>query len=518
MTALPAWSIHLPSGTEPDAPLDLVRGRSLVQAWRDHWQHAPDRPVVKLLGRDDWLTAADLDRGTRDAAAKLAAAGARPGDRVVLSAGTSVDFVVAYVGALRLGLVVVPMNTAYKEREVAHVVTDAGATLAIVDDDERAGWIRHAQPRAVITTPSLAGLEVGSNHEPLLDRTTSADPALIGYTSGTTGAPKGAVLTHGNLLASAEAVAMAWRWTSNDRLLIALPLFHMHGLGVGVHGTLTTGGQMVLIEKFESSTVLDAIEAERATLFFGVPTMYTRLVADPKATELAKLRLCVSGSAPLPPDLFGRIEAAANGRKPLERYGMTETAMLVSNPYEGERRAGSVGFPLPGLELKLAPNTQEIWVRGPNVFGGYWNRPEATADSFTDDGYFRTGDVGEFDPDGYLKIVGRTKELIITGGFNVYPREIEDVVRAHPGVGDVAVVGIPNPEWGETVVACVERADNEAGQALDDEQLLEFAAAELAPFKKPRAVHFVENLPRNALGKVVRAELVKAILTSDSEA
>lgn len=435
----------------------------------------------------------------------LAAAGAQPGDRVVLSGEPSVEFVVAYMSALRLGLVVVPMNTAYREREVSHVVRDAEPAVAVVDDDERAGWISRAWPAVAVMPMALDG----PRRAVPLDQVAPSDPALIGYTSGTTGAPKGAVLSHANLLSSAEALRLAWRWAEHDRLLLALPLFHMHGLGVGVNGTLLAGASAVLVPKFEPGLVLGAIAPQEVTLFFGVPTMYTRLVAHESAAELSRLRLCVSGSAPLPPDLFAAVAAAA-GRPPIERYGMTETVMLVSNPYDGERRAGSVGFPLPGVEVRLDETTAEICVRGPNVFSGYWRRPEATAEAFTADGFFRTGDVGQLDADGYLRIVGRTKELIITGGFNVYPREIEDVLRAHPAVADVAVIGVASPEWGETVVACVERTPGAPG-AASEKELLEFAAAQLAPYKKPRAVHFVESLPRNALGKVVRAELAKAI-------
>ncbi len=328
--------------------------------------------------------------------------------------------------------------------------------------------------------------------------------ALLCYTSGTTGAPKGAMLTHGNTLASCEAIRLAWRWTADDRLVLALPLFHVHGLGVGLHGTLLCGASAVLVPRFTPAAVLDAAHAHDATLFFGVPTMYARLAASPRLAELARLRLCVSGSAPLPAALHERLATAA-GVRVLERYGMTETIMNVSNPYEGERRPGTVGFPLPGVELRLQGGGEsgEILLRGPNVFPGYWQRAAATADAFTADGWFRTGDVGALDPDGYLRIVGRSKELIISGGFNVYPREVEDVLRAHPGVADVAVVGEPSDEWGEEVVAVVVAGDEPVTEA----ELLALAAAELAPYKQPRRVRFVAELPRNALGKVLRHQL-----------
>jgi malonyl-CoA/methylmalonyl-CoA synthetase len=339
---------------------------------------------------------------------------------------------------------------------------------------------------------------------PVLDTAGPDDAAIIGYTSGTTGVPKGAVLSHRNLLASSESVRLAWRWTAEDRLVLALPLFHIHGLGVGLHGTLLAGGSAVLLPRFDADAVLDAVAAHDATLFFGVPTMYARLAGSTRLGALGRLRLCVSGSAPLPPALFERL-AEGSGQRILERYGMTETGINVSNPYDGERRPGSVGFPLPGVELRLAASG-EIELRGPNVFSGYWGRPEATAAAFTADGWFRTGDVGEFDPGGYLRIVGRARELIITGGFNVYPREVEDVLLEHPGVAEVAVAGTPDPEWGELVTAWVVPSPH--APPPDEEALAGFAADRLARFKCPRRVVVVDALPRNALGKVLRDELV----------
>jgi malonyl-CoA/methylmalonyl-CoA synthetase len=451
-----------------------------------------------------WLTYGELDARSRTVAARFAAAGLAPGERILMSAAPSLDLVVAYVAAQRLGLVVVPMNTAYTRREVEHIVTDAGPAAAVVDDAERAGWMEGVP---MVCTPEVA---LPGQRDLPLDLATRDDLALIAYTSGTTGAPKGAMLSSGNLLASAEAVGLAWRWTADDRLVLALPLFHMHGLGVGVNGTLVAGASAVVLPKFEPGAVLDAVREHAASLFFGVPTMYARLAASPRVGELAALRLCVSGSAPLAPDLHAEL-LARGGQSVLERYGMTETVMNVSNPYDGERRPGSVGFPLPGVELRLdaahddaekPPATGEILLRGPNVFRGYWKRPDATAEAFTADGWFRTGDLGAFDADGYLRIVGRAKDLIITGGYNVYPREVEDVLRTHPGVADAAVAGVPSDEWGETVSAWIVPAGD-----LDPEELIEFARERLARFKCPRVVRIVEELPRNALGKVVKHRL-----------
>jgi malonyl-CoA/methylmalonyl-CoA synthetase len=419
---------------------------------------------------------------------------------MLFSAEPSLELAIAHVGALRAGIVVVPVNTAYREREVAHIVSNARPKAALLDSDDRGDWVRAAvQPNVVVVGPDVDL----PDHEPAtLDEAASNEPALIGYTSGTTGSPKGAVLSHANLLAGSESVALAWRWTAADRLVLALPLFHAHGLCVGLHGTLLAGASAVLLPRFEVDAVLDAAGDHAASLFFGVPTMYHRLAQSPRVGELSRLRLCVSGSAPLPADLH-RALAERGGQQVLERYGMTETMMLVSNPYDGERRPGSVGFLLPGVELRLSGGREgEIQVRGPNVFAGYRERPQATADSFSD-GWFCTGDLGSIDADGYVRILGRSKELIISGGLNVYPREVEEVLLDHPDVAEVAVVGTPSDEWGEVVTAFVVGA----GRHRTAEPLLAFAAEQLAPFKRPRLVHFVDRLPRNALGKVLKHEL-----------
>jgi malonyl-CoA/methylmalonyl-CoA synthetase len=495
---VPGWEVHLPEGVAADR-IDLTARRTLPSAWARTWAADPSSSAL-FDAAHGWVTAGELDEATRRIAGRLQAAGLGPGDRMLFSAESSVGLVIAHVAALRSGIVVVPMNTAYREREVAHIATDARPKGALVDSDERARWVRAAAGSPTVVIGPEVDLPDGT--PALLDAAAPDDAALIGYTSGTTGSPKGAVLSHANLLAGGESVALAWRWSASDRLVLALPLFHAHGLSVGLHGTLLAGASAVLLPRFEVDAVLDAAAEQRASLFFGVPTMYHRLAGSPRVAELAKLRLCVSGSAPLPAELHRAI--ADRGRqRVLERYGMTETLMLVSNPYDGERRPGSVGFPLPGVELRLSDGDHgEIQVHGPSVFAGYLDRPDATAESFTD-GWFRTGDLGALDHDGYLRILGRAKELIISGGLNVYPREVEDVLLANPGVAEVAVVGTPSEEWGETVTAFVVPS----GGQHDAEELLAFAAERLAPFKRPRAVHFVERLPRNAVGKVLKDEL-----------
>ena len=491
--SVPAWAAHLPAPGYDWLPPDVAAG-SLTAAFARHWEADPDREVLHD-GAHGWVDRGRLDEMTRVAAGRLHRAGLRAGDRVVTSAPASIDLVVAHLAALRLGLVVVPTHVAYTERELAHVLEAARPGFAVVDDAERVRVTGHD------VTTAAPELDLPDGPPPPLDTAAPSDVALLPFTSGTTGRPKGVPLTHANLTAGAAAVVTAWRWTESDRVVLGLPLFHMHGLGVGLHGTLLAGASAVLLPAFAVDEVLDAAAGHGATLFFGVPTMYQRLAASERVAELGRLRLCVSGSAPMPAELHERLDAAI-GSRVLERYGMTETVMNISNPYDGDRRAGSVGLPLPGVEVRLA-TSGEIELRGPNVFSGYWQDAEATSAAFTTDGWFRTGDIAEQDPDGYYRIVGRSKELIISGGYNVFPREVEDVLRAHPGVADCAVVGTPDAEWGEVVTAFVVPADG----GCDVDALQEHAAGQLAGYKRPRRVHIVDDLPRNALGKVLRNEL-----------
>ena len=493
MTTARADAVHFPAGVDP-GDLDLLEEVSLPAAWAKRWAVEPSKPTL-WDASNGWATRGDLARRTKTAAGRLYGAGLRKGDRIILSAAASVDLVVAHVAALRLGLIVVPVNGAYRRGELAHIVGDAEPRAAVVDNHEWVRWLAELAPEMTVVSPRL---DLEDAAAPSLDQLGSRDPALLGYTSGTTGVPKGAVLTHGNLLAGAESVRIAWRWEPEDRLVLALPLFHMHGLGVGLHGTLLTGTSTILLNGFSPDAVLDAATTHDATMFFGVPTMYTRLAQSPRVGELSRLRLCVAGSAPLSADLHRRLEEAA-GVRVLERYGMTETIMLVSNPYDAERRAGTVGFPLPGVEMRLAPDSGEVLVRGPNVFAGYWRRPEATEEAFDHEGWFRTGDLGELDEHGYLRLRGRAKELVISGGLNVYPREVEDALRTHPEVDDVAITGTPDEEWGELVTAWVVAV---AGTSPTLDGLRSHLDGVCADFKHPRLLHLVEELPRNALGKV----------------
>ena len=500
------WRDHL----EPDDPLiandrpgrpDPTAAGTLLQLWAGRWAATPTAPLWHGDGR--WWTAGEFDEATRRAAGRLRTAGLEPGERIVWSTESTVDGLVAHVGALRAGLVVVPANTAYPARELAHIVSDVRAAAAVVGRPEQAEWVRAAgSGRIVVTGPEL---ELADGDPGPIDRSGPDDPALICFTSGTTGAPKGAVLRHRNLLAGVESVVRAWRMTPEDRLVHCLPIFHAHGLVVGAYGTMTAGGSAVLLSGFAAGAVADAAVTHRASLFFGVPTMYHRLVASGRASDLAPLRLCVSGSAPLSAELHAAASSAI-GSVVLERYGMTETLMNTSNPYVGERRAGTVGFALPGVEVAF-DDTGEVLLRGPNVFDGYFERDSANGEAFRDLGdgggrWFASGDLGS-DEDGYLVIRGRSKELIISGGFNVYPAEVEDVLSGCPGVAEVAVTGTQSDEWGEVVTVWVV-ADGVA-PSLDD--LRVHCDGLLAPYKQPRLVRVVDALPRNMLGKVVRSQL-----------
>ena len=491
---------------------------SLTSTWVARWRAAPSRPVLLDAADVAVLTGLEVDRATVALGVRLAAAGVRAGDRVVLSCAPSVATVVAYVALLRLGAVVVPANTAYTATELEHIVGDVRPVLALLDDPTRIDGLPLGSHRTALSTLPARGDSAGWA---ALDAAVDADPAMIAFTSGTTGRPKGAVLSHGNLDAGALSLVQAWGWTPEDRLVHALPMFHMHGLGAAINGTLSAGASMVVLPRFDPAAVVDAVTAYGATLFFGVPTMYARLRDSGRLAELSGLRLLVSGSAPLDPVLFQAI-AAETGQAPIERYGMSETVMLTSNPLHGERRAGSVGLPLPGVEARLGEGGA-VEVTGPNVFGGYWERPDSDRESFTADGWFRTGDIGELDPDGYLRLVGRASDLIITGGYNVYPREVEDAILSHPDVVDAAVVGIPDDTWGETVVAYVvlrarpaeiampaagpSDASGPAYAAAVTDALTAHVEPRLAAYKRPRRWTALPELPRNAMGKVQRDAL-----------
>jgi len=460
--------------------------------WAGQWAARPGNAVLQNgWDRTRIVDGAALDRNTARLASALAAHDVGPGDRVLWSARATLASVQALLGVLRAGAVLAPLSPSARAPEVAHVVSDAGPRVAICDDD-RAGVFG---PGITVLRVERLELEAERTGTVALPELQPGDDALIVYTSGTTGKPKGAVHTHASLLAGTSSLLTAWAWEPTDRLILCLPLFHVHGLCAGLFGTLAAGASAVVLDRFEEPAILGA--APESTMFFGVPTMYHRLAASGRAEQLASLRLCVSGSAPLAADLWHRLAGA--GVVVLERYGMTETLLTLSNPLVGERRAGSVGVPLPGVDAAVDDADElgvgELLVRGASVCRGYWGR-----DPLEPGDWFATGDLVSVSGDGYVTVRGRRTELIITGGHNVYPAEVEAVLSRHPGVAEVAVVGVPSAEWGEVVVAYV------VGDP-DLASLHELAVTELAPFKCPREVRRVDALPRNALGKVVRGEL-----------
>ena len=472
----------------------------------------PARPLIRSLVRSP-LSYADCFATAARFAHVLARHGVRPGDRVAVQVEKSPNALCLYLACLRAGAIYLPLNTGYTPRELAYFVSDAEPSLFVcaaknletisaglpqltfltLDDDGKSGsLIRDAAG----LSPDFPDAAV-----------TMSDLASILYTSGTTGRSKGAKLSHANLCSNAQSLKTVWHFTANDVLLHALPIFHIHGLFVATNVTLISGASMILLPKFDLDAIFRALPS--ATVMMGVPTFYTRLLGDrrlnPKITR--NIRLFISGSAPLLADTH-REWQARTGHSILERYGMTETNMNTSNPYDGPRLPGSVGKPLPGVELRIAAKDGAVLpqgevglieVRGPNVFKGYWRKPDKTVSEFRDDGFFITGDLGRIDESGYVHILGRDKDLIISGGFNVYPKEIESLIDELPGVTESAVIGLPHRDFGEGVTACVVTCK---GATLSEKDVLDALAGRLAKFKHPKRVIFVDELPRNTMGKV----------------
>ena len=465
----------------------------------------------------------ELDAGSARIARLLDSLELPAGSRIAVQLEKSVEAILLYLAALRAGLVYLPLNMAYQPQEMAYFIADAQPAVVVCSPDHF-GWISKLAFKTG-STQVFTLAEDGSGS--LLERAAHFDAqqqplpraaddlAAILYTSGTTGRSKGAMLSHGNLLSNAQVLKDYWGWQPGDTLIHALPIFHAHGLFVALHGALLNGSPMLWLARFDPRRVIQLLP--RATVFMGVPTLYTRLLAEPALTReaVSQMRLFISGSAPLLIDTFQAWQQRT-GHTILERYGMSETVMLTSNPdrpdprYAGQsqRRGGTVGFPLPGVELRivgddgLALATGEIGaiqVRGPNVFAGYWQMPEKTREEFTADGWFRTGDVGQQDAQGYVTIVGRSKDLIISGGYNVYPAEVEGRLNELPGVQESAVVGVSHPDFGEVGVALVVARP---GATLEPGQLLASLRERLANYKIPKRCLVVAELPRNAMGKV----------------
>jgi malonyl-CoA/methylmalonyl-CoA synthetase len=441
--------------------------------------------------------------------------GVKPGDRVAVQVKKSAKALALYAACIQAGAIFLPLNTAYTPNEVEYFVGNAEPSLLVCDgaSKEALAPIGEKAGARLLTlngdgTGTLAHEAARQPDRFVTISRTSDDLAAFLYTSGTTGRSKGAMLTHDNLLSNAKSLVEAWRFTADDVLLHALPIFHTHGLFVAGNVMLLAGGSMIFLPSFKTDEVIGWLP--KATSMMGVPTFYTRLLDDPRFTkELAShMRLFTSGSAPLLAETHNAFEERT-GHRILERYGMTETNMTTSNPYDGERRAGTVGFPLPNVEIRVVdPETKKVLpqgeigvleVRGPNVFKGYWRMPEKTKEEFREDGFFITGDVVTIDHDGYVQIVGRAKDLIISGGFNIYPKEVELLLDEQEGVLESAVIGLPHPDFGEGVVGVVVPKN---GSTIDEEKLLAAIHDKIARFKQPKRIFSIDELPRNTMGKV----------------
>ncbi|MBK8016065.1 MAG: malonyl-CoA synthase [Betaproteobacteria bacterium] len=475
---------------------------------------APSAPLLETE-EGEIVTYGDIAQRAGRMAAVLAAQGARPGDRIAAQVEKSPDALALYLACLRGGFVYLPLNTAYQPPEIAYFLGDAEPAVFVCRPES----LEALEPRARAAHVSAVLTLDGSGGGTFRDRVTHTideapvhcvgadDLAIIIYTSGTTGRSKGAMLTHGNLRANGEALAGAWDFRSADVLLHQLPLFHVHGLFISTHCVLLSGARMLFHRKFDAAAALRALPG--ATVMMGVPTYYTRLLAEASFTrELARnVRLFVSGSAPLLMETFREFEART-GQRILERYGMSEAGVITSNPLLGDRKGGTVGRPLAGMEVRVAGEGDRllpagengsVQIRGESVFKGYWRMPEKTREEFTMDGWFRTGDVGVWDADGYLSIVGRAKDLIISGGYNVYPKEIEIELDGLAGVVESAVIGVPHPDFGEAVTAVVILAP---GAAFVEQEAIALLRMRLANYKVPKRIHVLPELPRNAMGKV----------------
>jgi malonyl-CoA/methylmalonyl-CoA synthetase len=493
--------------------------KNLFAALRAAFPAELDRTAIETADTPSplYYTWRDLERGTAMLANLIDSLALPPASRIAVQVDKSVEAAMLYLAVLRAGHVFLPLNTAYQAAEIEYFIGNAEPAM-VVCAGKNFGWI------------SKLAFQAGTKHVftlnedrsgTLLDRAawqpdthqpaerSADDLAAILYTSGTTGRSKGAMLTHGNLLSNAQVLHRAWGWQGSDVLVHALPIFHVHGLFVALHGALLAGARMLWFGRFDPRAV--APRLPEATVFMGVPTLYVRLLGEPALTKAscAGMRLFVSGSAPLLLETF-KLWQERTGHTILERYGMSETVMLTSNPYrpESARRGGTVGLPLPGVGLRVRNERGTplpvgeiggIEVKGPNVFKGYWRMPEKTADEFTTDLWFKTGDVGKVDTDGYVTIVGRSKDLIISGGYNVYPAEIEGYINDLPGVAESAVVGVPHKDFGEAVVAVVV---GKPGAALDSGAIASSLKHQIANFKVPKQVFVVPELPRNAMGKV----------------
>ena len=500
---------------------------SFLDSFIQNARRYPDKVAVEFIDPPlQTVTYAELHQLSVQIAAYLQSIGVRPGDRVALQLTKSLEFILLHLATVRLGAISLPLNLAYPPDEVEYFLRDSGARHFFAQKSAKPGLepvvsklpeLQHCvfldpeQLRSILSQAPVG--------DPPLPAADPNDTAVIIYTSGTTGHPKGAEITHANLTANLDALHSAWGWTPDDVLLHVLPIFHVHGLFVALHGALYAGATTLLMREFDAHKTLENLVGRPCTVFMAVPTIHQRLLDLPDARQfdLSRLRLITSGSDRLPDAVFKGFQETF-GYTLLERYGMTETGMNCSNPLDGERRMGSVGLPLPGVEVRVADpgnnsllpagDIGEVQLRGASIFKGYWQQPQKTAEAFTSDGWFRTGDLGFRAMDGYLTLCGRSKDLIISGGLNVYPPEVERVLAGHPSVAACAVIGCPDREWGERVTAVVVSS---VAAPISSSELIAYCRTQLAAYKTPKSVIFAEQLPRNAMGKIQKAELRKRL-------
>ena len=499
---------------------------SFLNSFSENVQKYPDKVALEFIDPPlQSYTYAELNESIDRTAGYLQSLGVEPGDRVALQLTKSIEFIFLHLAAIRLGAITLPLNLSYPPDELKYFLEDSGAKLffALQSSKEKVKPILPDLPdlqECIYLDPSDPDQFqlLLTNYEPRVSNSSISDlsdTAVIIYTSGTTGRPKGAEITNGNLISNIEALHQIWGWQADDVLLHVLPIFHVHGLFVALHGALHAGATTLMAREFDPQRTLEMLSSGECTVFMGVPTIHKRLLDVPNAErfDLSRMRLITSGSDRLLDEVFTGYQKTF-GYTLLERYGMTETGMNCSNPLDGERRIGSVGFPLPGVELRIVDSETgeiladgeigDVQLRGPNVFKRYWKQPDKTAESFSADGWFKTGDLGFRESDGYITLCGRSKDLIISGGLNIYPPEVERVLVEHPAVNVCAVIGCLDAEWGEKVTAVVVL---EEGESVSESELIEFCREKLAPYKSPKSIVFRDGLPRNAMGKVQKAQL-----------
>jgi malonyl-CoA/methylmalonyl-CoA synthetase len=512
---------------------------SFLNSFENNVRKFPDKVALEFTDPPlQRITYAELDGLVNQTSRYLQSLGLQPGDRVAIQLSKSLEFILLHLATIRSAAISLPLNLAYPPDELKYFLEDSGAKLFFapesskekiqsivpqLPDLKQCVFLDPSQPtefQLLITNYSKSAgfdtLAANARHSTTVH---PQDTAVIIYTSGTTGRPKGAEITHGNLTSNLNALQEAWGWQADDVLLHVLPIFHVHGLLVALHGALHAGATTLMMRDFNAQRTLELLSSRQATVFMAVPTIHKRLLDLPDANQfsLSRVRLITSGSDRLPDEVFTGFQKTF-GYTLLERYGMTETGMNCSNPLHGERRIGSVGLPLPGVKVRVvdsetgqilpAAEIGDVQLRGPNIFKGYWRQPEKTNESFSADGWFKTGDLGYLEADGYLTLRGRSKDLIISGGLNIYPPEVERVLMEHPAIDTCAVIGCPDPEWGERVIAVVVLDKTES---VSSEELIRFCREKLAPYKSPKSVVFREDLPHNAMGKVQKAELRKTV-------